>query len=150
MIESKPLKVTIVSYLLGYGPVPKPGDEISQRITINNKGRVWFSAKTCDEFFPLKEVPLRKVHTRIDVDSANDILNRIGVYFQTSDVRCFATDVGVWETTLTLENGEVIRESGSMHCCSELNEISDIIRSVLPNLGVQAFGEDYNEDDDQL
>lgn len=149
MLESKPMKVTIVSDLLCYGPAPEPGDEIAQRITINSKGQVWFSAKTVGDSFPWNEVPLRKEQTRINIDTAIDILNQIDTYFRSNSVRCFATDVGNWELELTLEDGNVIKESGSMYCCSELNEISNIIRSALPDLGVIAFGEDYCDDDDQ-
>lgn len=49
---------------------------------------------------------------------------------------------------LTLEDCSIFKESGSMYCCPELNEISDTIRSALPELGIVAFGEGYAEDDD--
>lgn len=149
MQEPKPIRVTIVSDLLCYGPAPEPGDEISQRITINSKGQIWLNVKTVGDSFPLKEVPLRKVQTRINADTAADILNRIYMYFQANPVQCYATDVGDWEIKITLEDGNVIDKSGSMYCCSELNEISNIIRSALPDLGIVAFGKDYDEDDDQ-
>lgn len=148
MLESKPMKVTIVSDLLCYGPAPEPGDEIAQRITINSKGQVWFSAKTVGDSFPWKEVPLRKAQTRINADAAANILNSIETYFRANPVRCFATDVGNWEMELTLEDGSIIKESGSMYCYPELNDISDVIRSALPELGVKAFGEDYEDDEE--
>lgn len=146
MFESRPIKVTLISDLLCYGPAPKPGDEIAQRITINNKGQVWFSAKTCSDYSPLYEVPLRKTQTRINADIATDILNRITIYFLKNPVRYFMTDGGSWEMKLTFEDENVIKESGSLHCCSELNEISNLIRSALPDLGIIAYGEDNNED----
>lgn len=146
MFESKPMKVTIVSDLLCYGPAPEPGDEISQRITINHKGQVWFKSMTCNDHSFWDEVPLRKAQARINTDVAVDILNRIIFYFQTNRERCFVTDVGSWEMKLALKDGSVFKESGSMYCCPELNEISNIIRSALPDLGVKAFGEDYDED----
>lgn len=149
MIELKPMKVTIISDLLCYGPAPEPGDEIAQRITINNKGQVWFCLKTYGNYFPRKEVPLKTVRTRINADIAADIINKIDTYFRCNPVLCVADDVGDWEMELTLEEGIVIKKSGALHCCTELNEISNVIRSALPDLGVKAFGEDYDEDDDK-
>lgn len=42
--EGVPQKVRLVSNNISYGCAPKPIDEIEQRLTINSKGRVWFSA----------------------------------------------------------------------------------------------------------
>lgn len=149
MNEMKPIKVTIVSDLLRFGPAPEPGDEIAQRITINNKGQVWFRALTCSNSLPWKAIPLRKAQTKVSVDLATDILSRIDTYFRDNSIRCFATDVGNWEMELTLEDGSIFKESGSMYCCPELIEISDVLRYALPEMGIVAFGEDYPEDDDQ-
>ena len=43
IFQGKLKKICIISNNICYGPIPVPSDEVEQRITINEQGRVWFS-----------------------------------------------------------------------------------------------------------
>lgn len=42
-----PKGLHIVSNCLCYGPMPAPGKEVEQYLTIDARGRVWFSGSAC-------------------------------------------------------------------------------------------------------
>ena len=125
-------KIRIISNNLCYGPCPEPDDEIEQHLTINAKGRVWFSSyaygdgynaykKTKSRNFTLKEVVTSK------------IFRAISTYFSNGYDEAFSTDIGDWIMELTNSEGTIYRFRGAL--CSNFEfekvDLSDLIRESL-------------------
>lgn len=135
-----PQKVTIVSDLLCYGPAPNPGDEIGQKLTINRKGQVWFSARTFNNYSEWKEIPLHRVRLKMDIQKAVEIIDQLFSWSSNNQLSEFATDVGTWNMTITFSNGFIEKNQGSMYSNKKLCEITNEIRELFPDLNIEAFG----------
>lgn len=135
LFKGIPKKVRIVSNNISFGPTPLPTDEVEQHITINQEGRVWFSAFTFGErdSWPSKYNKARMKIFKIEIEKAQKILNVLASYFRKEHPDFFATDIGSWDMELVNEEGEKFHYHGSL--CTKIifedEDISDMIRDAL-------------------
>lgn len=75
-------KLRIVSNRICYGPVPEPGEEVEQHLTINVQGDVWFSGYVYTrENRDYKKT--RCKHFKIGAASAANLLKKVEFHFAT-------------------------------------------------------------------
>ncbi len=121
-------KIRIESDNVCFGPCPEPEDEIEQHLTINNKGRVWFSGYS---FGHGKRVKARSQSVSVDAQQAQRVLDMVGRYF-TNYNPCIIMDVGSWNMTITNTDGEEYKFFGAL--CSDFEidgkDLSDSIRDL--------------------
>lgn len=134
-IKGQAKKIHLLSYLGGYVPMPIPGEEVEQRLTITAKGRVYFSGY---DF-------LAKTRTRnysITEAAAEKILQAISKYFQQDFEEIFATDVGSWEMAITTTDDEVYSFSSSIVGLPSLDgpDLTDLVRETLEMQDLFVFG----------
>ena len=41
--EGKIKSMRLISEMIGFGPMPAPDREVEQRLTLNSRGKIWFS-----------------------------------------------------------------------------------------------------------
>ena len=106
-------KIQLVSNNLCYGPAPEPGEVVEQHLTITADGKVWLS-HYC---YPSSGVNYRlkeKEYFRISPDSTENIMYAVSSFFSDYSDLPDATDVGVWNLTLTNDRGYKYKYSGSL------------------------------------
>lgn len=132
IFKGTPQKIRIVSNGIGYGPCPKPTDEVEQHITINSDGRVWFSSYAFGEGFGKYEKSQTKNY-KIEKAVADNILNKITAYFSDEYDEIFATDIGSWEMEITNTESKAYKFRGSLCANFEVDgvDLSDLIRDSL-------------------
>ena len=115
--------------------------ELSQKITINDKGRVWFSAYS---FKDCNYTKTRKANFSIDKDDVRIFFNYVERYFSRLTDFIPGEDMSTCDVELTNTDGEVYNFKGS---CDELwvvdsFNISDMLREItgIPDL----YGFDFN------
>ncbi len=125
-------RMRIVSNNIHYGSMPEPGEEMEQRITINDEGEVWFSGYN----FVNKEEKYEKARTKnfkIAKVSADKLLNAIAAYFANEYVETFETDVSFWTMELTNTEGTTYKFHGSL--CADLYyegmDLSNLVRDIV-------------------
>ncbi|MEG0109370.1 MAG: hypothetical protein RR705_11070, partial [Lachnospiraceae bacterium] len=121
-----------VSNEMGYGPCPEPNDIVEQHITINSYGRVWFSAYAFGDGLGKYE----KVQTKnykMEMSVAENVLNKVAIYFSNEYDEIFATDIGSWEMEITNTDGKTYKFRGSLCADFEVDgiDLSDLIRDAL-------------------
>lgn len=124
-------KVNLNSENFSFFSPPKPEEELSQKITIFNSGRVVFSAENST-----REV--RHIEKQIDVNTARTVLGMVAEKFQQShNWMDFVTDVGSWQLTISYPDKQN-EFTGSVFPNPRLHDISDIIRKItaIPDLWV--------------
>lgn len=122
-------KMKLVSNNQCYGPTPRCGEEIEQRLTVSRDGHIWFSGYGYDESGKL--VKLRQFQEKISPERANLFLASIGYEMtQREELRC--TDVGTWKLELTNDMGEVFTSCGSLVPNEkQLQILSDEFRQMM-------------------
>lgn len=133
--KGKLRKFRLVSNNICYGPMPPPDDEVEQQLTINDKGRVWFSAYNFGHHG--KFIKNRSKKFSVDKSAAERLLFAISEYFSKGNVIMKICDVGVWEIELTNSDGQNYFFSGSM---GDLENISDMVRKTLGMNDLFVFG----------
>lgn len=120
-------KIRLVSNNICYGPMPKPNDEVEQRLTITADGRVWLSR------YRFTSGLIEKRSFSISAEAVKKIMDSVSDIFKNRDIDCFVTDSGSWKLALTNTKGKVFDFGGSL--CNflylELDELSDLIRAEL-------------------
>ena len=104
-------KITIISNNLCYGPEPLPDEEIEQRLTINDKGRVWFSGYNYGR--DVYSVGRRKQLTISEYD-VDRLFHLIGLWVEERQIIIDATDIGDWKLTITETDGTTTQYSGAL------------------------------------
>ena len=140
-------KIRLISSDLCYGPMPGPDDEVEQRLTLNNKGQVWFSAYN----FGSPGVPAQKIkkrHFGIEPDAAEKLLAYVAHYFGHEHEEFLATDVGMWQLELTNTDGETYKFVGSMgaEILTDGVNLSEQIRKILGMDDLFIFDGNYKPD----
>ena len=131
-----------------FGPVPEPGTEIEQHLTISRTGRVWFSGYCCTEDYAGPAKLGRRKICRIDPSQAEKIVQKMASHFVVAP-DCWATDIGMWGLTLRFTDGTVEHYRGSM-CYNIKASIDGIplttyMRNVLPIENLFLFEIEYEE-----
>ena len=125
-------KMQLRSENVGYGPCPKPEDEVEQHLTITSKGRVWLSRYCFGNGFGEFQLTEKRSFS-IPEQSAKMILEALGEYFSKGEPNFHVTDTGSWELTLTDAFDKRFRVDGSL--CEDLQTmqggVSDLIRICL-------------------
>ena len=118
-------KIRIESDNVCFGPCPEPEDEVEQHLTINNKGRVWFSG------YSAGHVKVRSQSVAVDAQRTQRVLDMVGRYFMNYNP-CIIMDVGSWNMTITNTDGEEFKFFGAL--CSDFEvdgeDLSDSIRDL--------------------
>ena len=138
-------RIIIESDLMRYGPSPKEGTEIAQRLTINDKGGVSFVGYA----FPDGKA-CRHIRLNIGKDNSAEILGFLYKCLTDSGEISFATDIGVWKVTIEHYEGKTIEVEASMTGGPSLNgrRVCDLIHDYIHIEGLDPFGgyrEEYEE-----
>ena len=132
VFKGTPQKIRIVSNDIGYGPCPKPTDEVEQHITINSGGLVWFSSYVFGEDIGKYKKSKVKIY-KIEKAVAEDVLNKTATYFSNEYDEVFTTDIGNWKMEITNTEGKAYKFRGSLCDNFEVDgvDLSDLIRDSL-------------------
>lgn len=132
IFEGIPKKIRIISNSMGYGPCPEPNDIVEQHITINSDGRVWFSAYAFGDGLGKYEKAQTKNY-KMEMAVAENVLNKVAIYFSNEYDEIFATDIGSWEMEMTNTDGKTYKFRGSLCADFEVDgiDLSDLIRDAL-------------------
>lgn len=125
-------KMQLVSRNVGYGPCPKPEDEVEQRLTITDRGRAYLSRYRFGKGFGEHEL-IEKRCLSISSEDAGRILTEISKYFSNGFSEKHVTDIGTWELTLTDDFGHKHTAKGSLWegTTGALDDLSELIRTKL-------------------
>ena len=104
-------KISLISNNLCYGPEPLPDEEIEQRLTINDKGRVWFSGYNYGR--DVYSVARRKQLTISEYD-VDRLFHLSGLWVEERQIIIDATDIGDWKLTITEQDGTTTQYSGAL------------------------------------
>lgn len=125
-------KIRIVSNNICYGAMPDPDDEVEQHLTINDKGRVWFSGYNFGHSGEEYEKARSKIF-KIEKVATDRLLCAIAAYFGNEYDETFATDIGNWQMELTNSEGTVYKFLGSL--CADFDykgiDLSDLVRDTV-------------------
>ncbi len=77
--EGKIKSMRLISDTIGYGPMPAPDQEIEQRLTLNSRGKIWFSNYLYGD--GVKQKLYRKERSTISPADADYILKLIAMVF---------------------------------------------------------------------
>lgn len=135
--EEKPLfagrlkKLQLTSNIISYGLCPEPDEEVEQRLTIKEDGRVWLTHYCYGENGNHRLI--RKDTFKIIAEDATNILDACAYCFSKITHTEFFTDVGFWKAMLTNTDGKVFKINGSIGFDLKLgkNYLSNIIRKNL-------------------
>ncbi|MCC8101455.1 MAG: hypothetical protein LIP11_04075 [Clostridiales bacterium] len=134
-------KAQIISDLLCYGPRPKQGDPVEQRLTISSNGRIWFTERIYGSFVDNHYPIGRKLQMSIGKERAAAILSMLADYADSNPLLPYCTDIGSWYLTLTGTDGTKTKMSCSMNGISMGDEdLTGFIRARIPIEGLAVFG----------
>lgn len=127
-------KIVIKSNNISYGPMPAFNDEVEQHVKIYRDGR--FQITRFVYGFGVKRhgyVKAAKNIFMIPEEKAAWLLDLISGYFRDHDEEWFATDIGDFQITITMEDGTKIRRKGSLNQDFEIgdDDLNSIIRETL-------------------
>ena len=124
-------KIQIISNAISFGPMPEPDTEVEQRLTINEKGQVWFSRYQFGDGIGKYEL-INKEILHISRETAEEIMKTADDVLN-ANIDLYATDVGVWELTATDACGQKQNKSGSMIYgeCEAIDCLCRLIREAL-------------------
>ncbi len=128
MITTMPL----VSETVCFGPCPKPEDEVEQRLTITENGRVYLSRYRFGKGFGEFEL-IGKQMLKIPYERAEELLDAVGEYFSNENKIEYETDVGTWKLTLTDFVEKTYKAEGTLWAdlMTSRGGLSDMIRQYL-------------------
>ena len=125
-------KIRIVSNNICYGSVPDPDDEVEQRLTINDEGRIWFSGYNFGSSGKRYEKAKSK-NFKINKAAAGKLLDMIAACFGKGYTEISAADIGDWVMELTNTEGTTYKFRGSL--CSDFDyegmNLSDLVRNTV-------------------
>ena len=128
-------KIIIKSNNISYGPMPAFNDEVEQHVKIYRDGRVQISRFVYGSGIKRHGyIKAAKNVFQIPTEKAAWLLDLIGGYFKDHDQEeWFATDIGDFQITITMEDGTKIRRKGSLNQDFEIgdDDLNSIIRETL-------------------
>jgi len=149
VLQGSAKKIRIKSNNVSYGPPPEPDEEVEQRLTLSNDGRVWFSGYNfvydLDHY-----VRGRHQQFKIDKAKADIIFSAFSRFFSDEFKEVFATDIGLWEMIITNEEDRAFSFSGSLCADYEIDgvDLSDLLRKEVGIDNLFAF--DGNDKPDEV
>ncbi|MHC6181047.1 hypothetical protein ACYUJ6_14570 [Clostridium sp. JNZ X4-2] len=134
-------KIKIISNNICYGPEPSPIDEVEQHLTISSTGRIWFSGYNYAGGFGKYKIG-RKYQFSISKSITDEIFKLFSQYFESEQLLCYATDIGVWEMQITDTDNKKHIFKGSL--CGGVSvgniDLTDYIRKHIPIDNLFVFG----------
>lgn len=115
--EGKIKSMRLISEMIGFGPMPAPDREVEQRLTLNSRGKIWFSNYLYGD--GVKQKLHRKECSTISPTDADYILKLIAMVFTSPQSSALVTDVGMWRLCLLSETGQNFKYEGSLTSQSE-------------------------------
>lgn len=138
-------KIRIISNNICYGPEPSPTDEVEQHLTISSTGRVWFTGYNYAGGFGKYGIG-RKQQFSIGKIIIQEVLNLFSQYCESGQLRCYATDIGVWEMQIT--DTENIKHIFKGSLCGEVfvwnTDLTGYIRKHIPVDNLFIFVDSWN------
>ncbi len=124
-------KIQVYSHALGYGPCPKPEDEIAQKLTINAEGQVWITKYAFGVCGVNKKIG--SIRLSIEKEQVDYLFSKYEKCFSENPLIPLATDVGDFNLCLTNTDGCVFKFKGSLIPCYEIDGkyLSDWTRDIL-------------------
>lgn len=138
--EGKIKSMRLISEMIGFGPMPAPDREVEQRLTLNSRGKIWFSNYLYGD--GVKQKLHRKECSTISPTDADYILKLIAMVFTSPQSSTLVTDVGMWRLCLLSETGQNFKYEGSLTSQSEndpLGIASEELRKILSMPELAAF-----------
>ena len=140
--------IRIISDALVYGPMPEPGDEIVQHLTISRTGRIWFSGYHYPDSDLLKQSILRRKIISILPSVATEILDAIAMVFDRGVIPCMVSDIGKWDLEMRFDDGTKEQYGGAMCFEPEISiagkSLSQFIRDSIPIQDLFLFQRQYD------
>lgn len=124
-------KFTLVSNNICYGPEPKSGEEIKQRLTVNANGQVWFRGyQYCNGSY----IVIRRDKLKIPKQRAEHILYQLSLYLENDDNIIDATDIGDWLLQTIDEENRIQKRCGPLlgNVCVGSVDLTRVIRNTIP------------------
>lgn len=125
-------KMRIVSNNICYGPMPRSDAEVEQHLTINDKGRIWFSGYNFG-YGGERYEKARSCNFKIEKASIDRLFGAIAAYFGNGYDEIFVTDIGGWIMELTNTEGKTYQFRGSL--CADFyydgTGLSDLVRDTV-------------------
>ena len=130
--------VTIVSGRFGCGKFPDPGVEDEQRLTINDRGGVYFTAYGWE----IRNIT-RHEYINIGVEKARQILKLLQDFLLNSNSDLNAKNASRWYIHAKMDGGKSIKTDGSIIDCIEYDgiNVSNYIRCRIPINNLIVLGE---------
>lgn len=121
-------KIRLIANNMAYGPLPSPGEEVEQRLTMTREGKVWLSRYSFHD--PMHNSLMTRKQFSVDKCCVESLFKQISTYFAENEYIGMATDVATWELELTNTEGTLFRFTGPMlrGFCPTLDAISDKLR----------------------
>lgn len=133
---------------LRYGPAPKGMEEIEQRLTVAESGRVWFSARNYRQYVEGKGFCRRK-QLNIGPWKAQFLLRLV----ESMDIVEDITDCGYWKLTiaesgyiLKILSGSLIGNEAGISYGNKPVSVTKIMRRYIPVYGLFGFDGDLSPD----
>lgn len=125
-------KIQLVSCDCGFGPMPGPDEEAEQRLTLTADGRVWLSRYRFGED-KWKPALFEKRQIALSPAAVAPVMEAVSRLFAGGNPLPWVTDAGIWELTLTNEQGQRFWYRGSLVAdrCEGTDALSDMIRAAL-------------------
>ncbi|MEE3487744.1 MAG: hypothetical protein VZT48_06535 [Bulleidia sp.] len=108
-------KFTLVSINAGYRPEPLPGEEVEQKLTVDDTGKVWFSGYDYEGGYHDK--PLRSLQLTISEKSKGRIFSALEFFMDgklMKETDNIVIDAGHWELAITDTEGREHKYYGSL------------------------------------
>lgn len=141
--------IKLISNNIGYGPMPLPNEEVEQHLTISSSGRVWFSARSYEQWEQGRGTRWKK-QVNIGPWKAQFLLDLIDKIH--SDL--MVMDCGEYTLTIRYQDGSVRKTSGSLYedvmvpLYGGFTSITKLLRRYIPIRELWGFNEDTADDYD--
>ena len=139
-------KIRLIANNMAYGPLPSPGEEVEQRLTMTREGKVWLSRYSFHD--TMHNSLMTRKQFSVEKCCVESLFKQISTYFAENEFIGMATDVATWELELTNTEGTLFRFTGPMlrSFCPTLDAISDKLRAMLDRKNLFAFDGDPKRD----
>lgn len=133
------VSLKLVSNNLHFGPLPDPGTEFEQQLTLTKNGNGTYHVLTMDQQGQTQISRTRKI--RLKSARAQVLMRQFETYFLQGYETEFATDIGQWNLCLKNSEGEKFYFLGSLLSTLEVEgvDLSDCLRQVLKLPELNAF-----------
>lgn len=138
--------IRIKSNAISFGPMPVPSKEVEQKITINNRGQIWFSGYNYGDGYKYEKG--RSKYLKIENKDVKRIFDAFSYYFENKNSEVFVTDIGSWD--LELKNAEEKKFFFTGSLCARFKykgiDLSDLVREVLGMDDLYVLDGKFNKD----